>query len=264
MESPAFVSSLTERSTGGARLSLSRIFWNVFRAVELCVALFIVIWISARLPLAVRFSFGCLRTALSFAARPLVVFVVSNVIIGTVLAKSCRFSGQSSGQNDAVDDYYDEIGELNENWQKLGITLGNEAGQEVVYHDKEVITSEIGVLVQSEEIHDGSSIVSDYSYDSDSEPDHQKAYLRRTWSEKLPDIRKQPEEEEVEEEIKVLRRSETEKYQKKTIDGDNLREVIDLAEELSSEEFQRTVEAFIAKELRFRREESMAIVLQSH
>lgn len=174
------------------------------------------------------------------------------------MAKSCRFSGQNSGQNDAFGEYYDELAKFNDNRQKLGFTWGDEA-EEVVYQDKEVGTS---ALAPTQENHDESSTVSTYGFDSDSEPEHPKAYLRRTLSEKFLERRKRPEEELT----GVLRRSETEKYRKIAISDGEFPEVLTPEEELSSEEFQRTVEAFIAKELRFRREESMAmaIVLQSN
>ncbi|KAJ1420769.1 hypothetical protein SESBI_14179 [Sesbania bispinosa] len=56
---------------------------------------------------------------------------------------------------------------------------------------------------------------------------------------------------------KQLRRSETEKRR------ENAREILYPQDKLSNEEFQRAIEAFIAKQMRFLREESSAIVVQN-
>lgn len=188
------------------------------------------------------------------------VFVLSNVIIGTVVAKSCRFSGQNSEGSDAVGEFYDEIAKLNGNRQKSGLTLGDEE-EEVVYQDKEIIISEISALDPARENHVTRSTVSDSGFVSEAEPEHSKANFRRTWSEKFLERSSRSKED-----VRVLRRSETEKCRSIAISGGGLSDMLAPEEELSSEdaeEFQRTIEAFIAKQLRFRREESMAIVLQT-
>ncbi|XP_028760357.1 uncharacterized protein LOC114719070 [Neltuma alba] len=80
--------------------------------------------------------------------------------------------------------------------------------------------------------------------------DFAKVY-RRTQSEKLK-------EECPERTQQKLRRSETEKKHM-----ENGRESMYPQDNLSNEEFQRTIEAFIAKQMRFLREESLAIVIQN-
>lgn len=73
-----------------------------------------------------------------------------------------------------------------------------------------------------------------------------KVYSR---SQSLPEnVNGKGEDEEQTERQKILRRSETEK--------EKVREVLYPEDKLSNEEFQRTIEAFIAKQMRFLREES--------
>ena len=78
---------------------------------------------------------------------------------------------------------------------------------------------------------------------------------RRSQSEKLN--RDRPEKSRG-----VLLRSETEKCQQIMISGENRGKTWYPEDDLSNEEFQRTIEAFIAKQQRFRRQESLAIVFQ--
>lgn len=75
--------------------------------------------------------------------------------------------------------------------------------------------------------------------------------LRRSQSEKMKVVCS-------EKKGRKLRRSETERCQKLVRSGDKISpEVVD---ELSNEEFQRTIEAFIAKQVKFHHEEKFAIV----
>ncbi|OWM74646.1 uncharacterized protein LOC116211617 [Punica granatum] len=254
---PGFDTSPTEKPAATPiRLNHWRIVANVFRALELFLALLLILWIYARLPLALRISFHYFRSALTFASRPVVVFVLSNAIIIAVVAKSGRLFAHNS--NAAVDGFYDEIVKLNENGPRSRLTLDDDGEEEVVYQDKEVIVSEANALAPAACVEHESDFANS-DYDSE-EMEHPKAYFRRTRSGKFSKRRKWPGEEGA----KALRRSETEKCRLGPISGGELQEIIEPEDELSSEEFQRKIEGFIAKELKFRREESVAIVLHSH
>ncbi|KAF5199807.1 hypothetical protein FRX31_010606 [Thalictrum thalictroides] len=110
----------------------------------------------------------------------------------------------------------------------------------IVFEDKETVSEVISVTVP---------VPRDSPPRSPRTSKPRKSY-RRTQSENVKhEILEKPEKE--------LRRSETEKcrtFDRKKSVGEN---------ELSNEEFQRTIEAFIAKQAMFRWEESMAIVLQN-
>lgn len=114
----------------------------------------------------------------------------------------------------------------------------------MVYQDKEIVSetnSTDRTFQKKADIHASKDTVSEAGLDSD----FPKVY-RRTQSEKLK-------EESPEQMQQKLRRLETE----------NRRQSMYPQDKLSNEEFQRTIEAFIAKQMRFLREESLAIVIQN-
>ncbi|KAI9117115.1 hypothetical protein K1719_011281 [Acacia pycnantha] len=117
---------------------------------------------------------------------------------------------------------------------------------EVVYQDKQIISNTNPI---DRKVQDKADAVAckDTDYGAGLDSDFAKVY-QRTLSEKLMKGQTQPK----------LRRSETEKKQM-----ENRWENMYPQDKLSSEEFQRTIEAFIAKQMRFTREESLAIVIQN-
>ena len=110
---------------------------------------------------------------------------------------------------------------------------------EIVYQDKQIIAEPISSIDHKIEERNADT-------ESESGVDHPKVILR-TLSEKLkPKTQREK-----------LRRSETEKCR----NLEHSHDILYYQDDLSSEEFQRKIEAFIAKEKKFRREESSAIVL---
>ncbi|CBI17481.3 unnamed protein product, partial [Vitis vinifera] len=116
----------------------------------------------------------------------------------------------------------------------------------VVYEDKQMICAANTLRPTCEKV---VPTVTDSKRDS-----YVKVY-RRSQSEKLNRDRS-------EKSRRILQRSDTEKCQQIVISGDDPAKTWYPEDELSNEDFQRTIEAFIARELRFRRQESLAIVLQ--
>ncbi|XVF59668.1 hypothetical protein PTKIN_Ptkin07bG0294200 [Pterospermum kingtungense] len=238
MDSFEFDNVKAEKAKAMRRYNRLRSLAKVFRFLELLLALLFLAWTFERLPFAVKISGEFFLKVCGIIASPLFVFIVSNIIIVTLIAKSGIFSAV----NNADSKLYEQILKTTENRSK------SESQEEIVFQDKEVIT-EVNTCTRScEEVEPQSESESD----SDSEVDNPRVY-RRSKSEKLM---KQSEEEKVK---KELRRSETEKCHKIEKIGEELFP----EDELSNEEFQRTIEDFIAKQLRFRREESLSIVLQS-
>lgn len=93
-------------------------------------------------------------------------------------------------------------------------------------------------------------------------PSEMKKAYSRSQSENF-DLKREFVEEEENSRGK-LRRSETEKCRKVANPGEVPAETVYTFDKLSNEEFQQTIEAFIAKQINFHREEKLAIVLHSH
>ncbi|KAK8674078.1 hypothetical protein V6N13_112376 [Hibiscus sabdariffa] len=237
MDSFVFNNVKAEKARAMRRFNRLRSLANAFRFLELLLALLFLAWTFERVPFLVKISGEFILKLGGVVASPLFVFLVSNVIIVTLIAKSGIFSSVGSADSKI----YEEITKIAENRSR------SESQEEIVYQDKEIISEPNTNTLKCEEMEPECESESD----SDAEMDNPRVY-RRSKSEKLP-MRKT--EEQV---TKELRRSETEKHRK----IENINEELFPEDELSNEEFQRTIEDFIAKELRFRREESLSIVLQ--
>ncbi|KAK8320974.1 hypothetical protein V6Z11_A12G072300 [Gossypium hirsutum] len=237
MDSFGFDNVKAEKAKAMRRYNRLRSLAKAFRFLELLSALLFLAWTFERLPFAVKISGEFLLKLGGVVTSPLFVFLVSNVIIVTLIAKSGIFSTV----NNVDSKIYDEIINNAENRSKF------EFQKEVLYQDKEIISEASTDTLNSEETEPEPE--PEPEPDSEFEMDYPRVY-RRSKSEKLA-IRKSGEEV-----TKELRRSETEKCRKvENMDGELVPE-----DELSNEEFQRTIEDFIAKQLRFRREESLSIV----
>ncbi|KAB1214550.1 hypothetical protein CJ030_MR5G013407 [Morella rubra] len=216
---------------------------KLFRYLELCLALVLVSWTFTRIPFAVKISGEYFRQLSGFVASPIFVFMLCNVIIATLIVKSGRFSSQKpTGPNSETELYEEFIKNSGEGTKTQYETdPPAQAPDVIMYHDKQTICEENG---HSGEVKGKLDSDSDTDAESDTDLVHPKAY-RRTRSEKLHREKYEGK----------LQRSETEKCRK----GENPYP----EDELSNEEFQRTIEEFIAKQLKFRRQESLPIVLSN-
>ncbi|KAK6258314.1 hypothetical protein SCA6_012788 [Theobroma cacao] len=238
MDSFDFDNVKAEKVKAMRRYNRLRSLTKAFRFVELLVALLFLAWTFERVPFAVKISGEFVLRLGGVVASPLFVFLVCNAIIVTLVAKS----GVFSAVHNADSKLYEEIVKNAENRSKM------ESREEIVYEDKEIISGVSTCTHTFEQMEPESEPESD----SDAEVDTPRVY-RRSKSEKV--AIKQSEEKVK----KELRRSETEKCRK----FENIDEKLFPEDELSNEEFQRTIEDFIAKQLRFRREESLSIVPQN-
>ncbi|XVF62069.1 hypothetical protein PTKIN_Ptkin08bG0187400 [Pterospermum kingtungense] len=237
MDSFGFDNVKAEKAKAMKRYNRLRSLAKVFHLLEVLLALLFLAWTFERVPFAVKISGEFVSQLGGVIASPLFVFLVCNVIIVTLIAKS----GISSAVSNADSKLYEEVIKHAENRSK------SESQPKVVYQDKEIISEVNTCTPTCEETEPESK--SESESESESKVDNPRVY-RRSKSEKLA-LRKSVKKE--------LRRSETEKCRK----IENTGEKLISEDELSNEEFQRTIEDFIAKQLRFRREESMSIVLQS-
>lgn len=234
-----------EENAGIVKLRSLKCVAKVFRVVEFCFVVFLLLWIFTRLPFAVRISGEYFRQLIGVVLSPVFIFILCNFIVLTLFMKSGRHSGDSSifgnvaGAEVLLYDSFLENTEFSTDFSAGNSPLDpvNEA-QETMYEDKQMIFEE-------------STVTNQKSCDSD-EP----KVPRRTQSEKL--------NKENMEEISVkLRRSETEKCRQVTNSGDVSPETAHKVDELSNEEFQKAIENFIAKQTKFHQQEKSAIVLHS-
>ncbi|GAU36019.1 hypothetical protein TSUD_211570 [Trifolium subterraneum] len=218
---------------------------KTIRIFELCILLLLLSWTLTRLPLAVSISADYLR---KLAANPLFIFAISNAIIAALIAQSGRFTSQNSDDLSGTGKIYSEfinnrITVSDREQQPPSVTVEpppvEEVAAEVKCQDKEVISEIVSVPTIP--------TVSDRETGGDSD----FASFRRSQSEKWKGEAVKMKER------KQLRRSETEKIR------ETEKENLYPQDKLSNEEFQRAIDAFIAKQMRFLREESSAIVVHN-
>lgn len=200
---------------------------NIVRTLEIVVVITLISYsisfTSSYLPSAVEISGAFFRRLSSLLFSPHFVFLVGNVIIITLFAKS---SGEDNSSNNAGDEI-----------------SGENAGE--------------GISVEAEKFPVETPAVAPVAEGGESE---EKVYRRTKSTSEMVVLKKAEEEEE--EKKKELRRSETEvrrKIKKAPVIMNRRFE----ADELSNEEFRRKVEAFIEKQQKALREEKLAVVLSN-
>ncbi|OVA08751.1 hypothetical protein BVC80_551g57 [Macleaya cordata] len=230
---------------------------NFFRIFEVCVALILFSWFSTRLPTAVQISEKYFRDLCVIVVSPRFVFFLGNAIILTLFVKSGKFSGDESAPNNDGNHLYDEFVKKSETKQRNCTDISPPppyvaAQEEIVYQDKQTVYEENTVPA-----HTYKPTVTDHSSTNTSRTttEEPKIYRRSQSDISKPQVNGKPRRE--------LRRSETEKCRKfDTPAGEETAEMSYSEKVMSNEEFRRTIEEFIAKQVKFHREESMAIVLQ--
>lgn len=227
---------------------------KLFRLVELFLAVFLLSWISTRLPFVVRISGEYFRLLLSIIVSPLFIFMVGNVIVLTLVVKSGHLNGTHSAVDNAGTDLYEDI--VNNASEDVPPVLKQE---EIVYQDKRIISEEnskpiIGYCCNENEIkvHEATKKPT-----VNSVPDLDSKIYRRSQSENLKNRDPFLESDKVNGKLK---RSETEIGRRKDdtpVEDEAADNVVD---DLSNEEFQKRIEGFIARQVRFHQEEKLAIV----
>ncbi|KAK1373485.1 putative Phosphatidic acid phosphatase family protein [Heracleum sosnowskyi] len=209
---------------------------KLFRILKHCLILVFLSWISSRLPFILEISNKYFRKFILITISPLFIFLISNVIVLMLLARSGKLAASKKLDTDIFEDYAKKI-DISVNLEPKNCS--KESEKEVVYQDKRII-GEIN------------TVTCDSSVEGALVPELvlKQKVLGRSKSENLKvDILKKA--------CRKLRRSETQISRKTDRSDETLAECV---EELSNEEFQRTIEAFIEKQLRFHKEEKFAIV----
>lgn len=201
---------------------------SLFRIVEICVILILVSRFTFQLPLAVKISGEYFKDFALFLVSPRFVFILGNVIVAILFAKSGQFSSQGSAKKDPGKDFYTEFVQKSEKTQNIH-------PYEVENRGKQSICTE--------------KLLCDEEYTS-----LQTKSYRRCQSENFKRVN-------CEKSCRELRRGGTEKFKKITNPGERLVKNSFPEDKMSNEEFRRTIEAFIARQQRFRREEELEFSL---
>ncbi|GKA32683.1 hypothetical protein Tco_0719050 [Tanacetum coccineum] len=169
-----------------------------------------------------------LRHALTIIVSPLFIFLISNVIVITLVVISGQLNGNGNGNSNAVSnavtDLYDEIVNDDVIGDVVNVPV-TEPEEKIVYQDKQVV--------------------------SEAKPlNNDRKLYKRSQSENLM------KNERCLDEVK-LKRSETELGRRKS----EIPVTENVVDELSDKEFQKRIEGFIAKQVKFHQEEKLAIVV---
>lgn len=217
MDSFNFYDIKAEKANAILRYNQLRKIANLFRFVEVLVILILVSRLSLHIPHAVKNSGGYVRGLTLALFSPRFVFVLGNVIVITLFVKSGQFSSRDSAKRFTEHDLYDEF-----------VKSSGEKSQRA-FRDKKPSIPETRVVV-AERIK------------------NETVEIRRSNSAIIERPKKAK---------SVLKRSETEKFEKKNEkSGEKSDECLFYPEDLmSGDEFRLKVEAFIARQQRFRMEE---------
>lgn len=245
MDSIDFDNVKSEKAKALRRFNRFRRIGRFFRAAEVCVALLFVFWTFTRLPFAVQISRTFLRRIAAVISTPLFVFLLGNSIVVVLLTKSSDQTTTAASETEIYKAFVRSV----ENRSKP-------SDEEIVYDDKQVIVTELNSnskpnlkvdenipQVESDRVSDDEQKNKVYGRSKSDVSGKQGTNMKR----------------------RSLQRSETEKkwcsreIENQKEDDNNYPE-----DDLSNEEFQKTIEAFIAKQRLFRRQESLAVVVHNN
>ncbi|KAI5592195.1 hypothetical protein BDE02_04G135800 [Populus trichocarpa] len=202
---------------------------SLFRLIEIGLVLALISRFSIQLPVAVRNSSEYFKDLTVTLVSPRFVFVLGNVIVITLFAKSGQFSCQDSNGKNSSTDLYEEFVEKSEKSQGTHHYEAECREKQVTYAEHKV-TEDNSTSLESEKYH-------------------------RSQSERL----KRPNSNKP---CRELRRSATEGCRKSIGSDEELEKRPCPEDKMSNEEFRCTIEAFIARQKRFRIDEENSYVLE--
>lgn len=221
-----------------------------FRATEICVALLFVCWIFTCLPFAVKISGEFLRRLACFISTPLFMFFLGNSIVVALLTTKSTVAGRSISETDIYEAF------IRSGDNRVNSSDGDLTEEEIiVYDDKQMITT-------AETDSNSNPTVARVDHESDKDSNSVTDLPTKAYRRSKSEISAKQSIETVTKHS--LRRSVTEKC-RKIIESCNESPVDEIIPEdhMTNEEFQKTIEAFIAKQLIFRRRESLAVVIHN-
>ncbi|CAI9110821.1 OLC1v1010910C1 [Oldenlandia corymbosa var. corymbosa] len=234
---------------------------KLFRIVEIFLGLAFLSWTSSYLPFAVKISGEYLRQLFTIIIGPLFNFLLGNLIVVTLLLKAGHVlsGGRSSSTHISSDaetetDLYEEFIKTSDSSTEFTSLVPALVPDAIEYEDKQTIFEQSSSSVNNIESSDDALV-------PEKMPSEMKMYSRAL-SENLEAKMQSLEAEEILKSGK-LRRWETMKCRKVANPGEIPADTVYVFDELSNEEFQQTIEAFIARQINFHREEKLAIVSAS-
>ncbi|KAJ7978347.1 tRNA-methyltransferase non-catalytic subunit trm6MTase subunit [Quillaja saponaria] len=194
-----------------------RLIANLFRFIEVFVVLFLVSRLSIKFPFTIKNSSEYFR---DFSVSPSFIFVIGNVIVITLFAQSGQFSAQDSDTNKAgSSNLYHEF-------------IQNSVKNQVIDPNENRIKNSEKQRIET----------------VDTKTCLELKEYKRSQTENLTRVHSDKPR-------RVLRKSETEKCRKIIPSEKKFTETSYPEDCMSNDEFQKTVEAFIARQQRFQREE---------
>lgn len=202
---------------------VGQILKKLLRIAEILMVLLLLTWTAARLPFAVRISGEYLRRLVNIVVSHLFIFLLSNAIVLVLFCKSRSLFHLHHGFQDYRQTQIDFCQDFIAN---AAYFAGESCrrGQEIVYQDKRTILEVTKVRARS----------------------HRRSQSVNSRRESGACGRR-------------LRRSETEI--RRRVGEEAAPEKAEVVDQLSNEEFQRAIEAFIAKQIKFHQDEKLTIVL---
>lgn len=231
---------------------------NLFRLIEVCVALVLISRISVQIPGAVKNSGDYFRGFSVFMVSPRFVFVIGNIIIITLFVQSGQFSSDNSKSKAGEPDLYQKFVEKTTENQKINQEKQSTRTEDEKQSNRtESEESNKYPLKQSTRRteHEKQRMRTEESAKKDrsegmnvkmyEEKQSAKTGERRCESERVRDFQS-------EEPRSMLRRSETEKIRGSCGSYPE--------DDMSNDEFRRAVEAFIARQQRLRKKEEYFVI----
>ncbi|MFS7983519.1 hypothetical protein Hanom_Chr11g00975421 [Helianthus anomalus] len=236
---------------------------KLFRLVELFFAVILFSWTSIRLPFIIGILSDYFRQLFSIIVSPIFIFLIGNVIIVFLVVKSGQITENSSELDDSGSDLYEKIPN---NVQEDDVHVHDVhvhdvqpviEPEQIVYQDKRVVFEVNNKPINDNKInvHQATNKNLKPKPVSNSDLEYVKVY-RRSQSENLTKNECFPVPEK-------LKRSET-KIGRRTVETpvmvtENVANDV-VVEELTNEEFQKRIERFIARQIKFHQKEKLAIV----
>ncbi|KAG7976014.1 hypothetical protein I3843_06G127300 [Carya illinoinensis] len=221
MDSLNFYNIKVEQANAMQRHRQLQKITNICLIIKVCVVLVLISRLSMRLPLAFKNSDGYFQNVTITLASPRFVFVIGNIIVITLFAKSGQLSTRDSTKKTSEFDLYEEFFKKSEKIRR--------------------VHSNVTRCLEEHSTYDSKVKVKDYR--------RVQSYLQnsnRGFGEKS---------------LPVPHRRDTEKLRKSSYSCDRTTKSSNTEDEINQEEFQRRVEAFIARQQRLRREEQYSVVL---
>lgn len=232
---------------------------HLFRLVEICAVLVLISRLSAHLPDAVKNSGEYFRDLSVILASPRFVFILGNLIVIILFAKSGQFSGQDSAMRSSSFDLYQEFVKKSERRHGIHRDVVRYREQQSITETKNREKQRTSEAKQGEtqstceeKNREKQNIFEERVVANTVSASREIKSYQRTRSENLRHV--------TFENFAQLRRSQTEKFTESSESNMKLVNISYPEDSMSNEEFRNKVEEFIARQKRFRKDEEYSVI----